>query len=227
MARKHAREFEDEDLAIAAPARPVSRRVMVLIKRPDDVTTSYAKVVWEHEIPILQAVHGIDAVEPDEDEESTDGAAANKAAGFEIIPPSVLDQGYTAKPNISLMPYWNQQSGPGTQKHKIEQADPPARPSEAAKIGWVFVGDPRAEYNRLAAVYGKHREVNQLVVEYIYGRYQEGKFSRAVKHARLEDLPAGQLRELLRDVGVDNSALIRAEVPELLVLCEEHGITIG
>lgn len=61
----------------------LSRRVLVNIKR--DMTEITPKVVWQHEIPILQELHG--------ESEVTE------------VPIATLDEGYTAKVRPEMLPY--------------------------------------------------------------------------------------------------------------------------
>lgn len=65
----------------AQDAAPVSRRVLVNIKR--DQTTSTPRVVWQHEVPILEGIFG-------------EGNVA-------IVPPETLDEGYTTKAAPDLL----------------------------------------------------------------------------------------------------------------------------
>lgn len=61
----------------------VSRRVLVLIKR--DQTTATPRVVWRHEVPILEAIHGEgNVVETDR---------------------SALDEGYSGKISPDMLPF--------------------------------------------------------------------------------------------------------------------------
>jgi hypothetical protein len=82
------------------------------------------------------------------------------------LDPKSMDDGYTAKVSPALLP-WNKKQEPVT------------RPSEAAGIGFVFTGDARAEYDRLANAYGKLPDENILAVEKVYGRFQGRQVRRA------------------------------------------------
>jgi hypothetical protein len=150
----------------ATPNGPVSRRVLVVVKR--DMTAETPRVIWEHEKPLLQAIFGEDSV--------VDVDAAT------------MDEGFTTKISPDLLVHNRRQ-------------DPIKRPSEANCIGYAFAGDTRAEYERLAGAYGKHPAQNMLTVEYVYGRFQEGRFERVVTPASFEDMPEGQLRELIVSFG--------------------------
>jgi hypothetical protein len=145
---------------------PLSHRVLVTIHR--DATTITPRVVWQHELPILEAVFGEGNVRP--------------------VEPKSLDEGFAKKISPELLPFNKQQ-------------DPVLPPSETARVGYVFIGDPRAEYDRLAQVYGKHPEVNESFAEHVYGRFQSGDFARIVGRPEVEDLPEQQLRDLAKEHG--------------------------
>lgn len=147
--------------------KTLSRRVLVLIKR--DITSSVSRVVWQHEVPLLEIVHGEGNVtQPD---------------------PATMDEGFRARPTRDLLVHNKQQ----------EDFRPP---TEVARIGWVFHGNPRAEYERLEALYGKKADKDELIVESVYGRYQAGNFERMVGGAGAEDMPESQLRSLLLEQGL-------------------------
>lgn len=149
-----------------ASDKVLSRRVLVLIKR--DQTAATPRVVWQHEIPILEEIHGEGNIVP--------------------VDPSTLDEGYSRKPSPDLL------------VHNKTQ-DPIKPPSECAGIGWVFVGSHQGEYERLASCYGRHAEVPVANVEHVYGRFQEGRFSRLLGQPELADLPEDQLRDLIKAWG--------------------------
>jgi hypothetical protein len=146
----------------SAADKVLSRRALVNIKR--DALEVVSRVVWEHEIPLLEQVHGEGNITP--------------------VDPKTMDDGYNAKPSPDMLVH-----------NKRQDVIKP--PSESACIGYVFAGDARAEHARLGEVYGKLLDENRLVVEHIYGRFQEGRFSLVVGAAELEDMPEAQLREVI------------------------------
>lgn len=105
------------------------------------------------------------------------------------IDPKTMDDGYTAKVSPALLP-WN------------KKQEPRPRPSDSAGIGFIFTGDPRSEYDRLAAAYGKLPDENILAVEKVYGRFQDGKFTSIVAGGDFDDMPDAQLRSLLESYGL-------------------------
>jgi hypothetical protein len=63
--------------------KPLSRRVLVEIDR--DMTAKTSKVLWQHEIPVLEAILGEGKVK--------------------LIDPATLDEGYNPKASPTLTPY--------------------------------------------------------------------------------------------------------------------------
>lgn len=156
--RKAAADFDRE--------AHVSRRIIVTIKR--DQTTATPRVIWQHEMPILEAVFGEGNVV------ETDRAA--------------MDEGYSPRTPAAML------------VHNKKQ-DAPTRPSEAAGLDYVFIGNAQSEFDRLGFVYGRHPEVNQSFVENVYGRMSVGAFKRALGKPTLATMPAEQLRALVLAYG--------------------------
>lgn len=169
----------------------LSRRTLVVIKR--DQTTATPRVVWQHEIPILEAVFG--------------------EGNVEHVDPSTMDEGYSPKIARELLIYNKSQ-------------DPVLPPSETASIGYVFIGSPAVEYQRLIGAYGMHPEVRESFCENVYGRFQEGRFSAVIGRATLEDLPEAQLRQLVREYGDDERAK-NTKAEDLPKVAAELGIEVA
>lgn len=106
----------------------------------------------------------------------------------EEIDPSKLDEGYSSKPSPELL------------VHNKAQ-DPIKPPSENMHLGWVFVGNPETEYERLGMVYGRHAEVPVSNCQHVFGRFQERRFSVILGRPKLQDLPDEQLRDLVKAWG--------------------------
>lgn len=104
------------------------------------------------------------------------------------IDPSTMDDGYSATVRPDML------------VHNKTQ-DVIQRPSDSAGLGFVFIGDPGVEYDRLAAAYGRMPDENRTFVEHIYGRSQDKKFANLVGQPELADLPLAQLRGLVLDYG--------------------------
>lgn len=191
--------------------RVLSRRVLVTIRR--DQTTLTPRVVWAHEVPVLQVIHGEDEVKE--------------------IDPAGLDEGYSAKPSADMLAHNKRQ-------------DPILPPSQTNQLGWVFVGNPEGEFNRLEAAYGRHADVPISNAERVYGRFSAGLFATIVGRPTLDDLPDAQLRDLILSWGhvlpvatydSDNDERKTAEkawaefnsLPHaaLVKLAEETGVQLG
>ena len=171
------------------PDKLLSRRVLVLINR--DQTAKSPRVVWHHEVPVLEAIHG--------------------EGNLTIQESDVLDEGYSNRPNPELMPFNKQQ-------------DTIQPPSATMGLGWVFIGDPRTEFTRMCDVYGKHPEVNEAMAENVYGRFQDGRFSRLLGRPELADLPEDQLRSLCQSYGASAEQIAKAS--NLIALAEELGVRL-
>jgi hypothetical protein len=171
-----------------APSKQLSRRTLVSIKR--DQNTVSPRVVWEHEIPILQAIHGEDEVQ--------------------VLDPSTLDEGYSAKTSSALLPYNKQQ-------------DNPVKPSESQCIGFVFIGDPEAEYNRLIDAYGNSTEdAKTPMARFVYGRFQERRFAPLLGKPELSDLPPAQLVEIILSTGYIDHVAHDAPREERMAVAERE-----
>jgi hypothetical protein len=144
----------------------VSRRVLVNIKR--DQTTSTPRVVWAHEVPILELVWG--------------------EGNVSVVDAEDIDQGFVRKAAPDMMPH-----------NKTQDDFRP--PSESLCLGWAYTGDPRQEYDRLGEIYGNVPDTRTPHVEAAYGRFNSGLFARTLGKPTLEDLPEGQLRQMLLDAG--------------------------
>lgn len=161
-------------------SRVLSRRILVTIDQ--GMTISTPKVIWMHELPIFEDLHGGDG--SDDGENAADGrkvTVIEKAAEF-------LDKNYKAKQPLSEL------------QHNKKQDDL-TRPSDAAGLGFVFLGNAGAEWARLANAYGKCVDEDKLVVERIYGRAREGKLAALLGQPTLDDLPDAQLRQLIVGTG--------------------------
>lgn len=172
MARQQAKET-------AATDKPLSRRVLVNIKR--DQTAVTPRVVWMHEIPILEQIFG-------------DGTVLE-------VDPATLDEGYSTKQTPDMLVHNKRQ-------------DPVKRPSESLSLGWVFVGNPQSEYERLCNAYGRHSELPIPNCEHVYGRFQAGAFAKLVGSPELSDLPDDQLRDLIKAWGFEIPQTDTKSTPE-------------
>lgn len=118
------------------------------------------------------------------------------------VEPVALNEGYSGKPSPDML-------------HYNKKQDPILPPSETQGLGFVFIGDPRAEFDRLSAIYGRHPEVNETMCENVYGRFQQGRFEMVLGKPTIEDLPEAQIASLIQSyggsvpAGADHSALVK------------------
>lgn len=104
------------------------------------------------------------------------------------IDPATMDEGYSATVRPDLLVH-----------NKTQDAI--QKPSDSIGLGFVFIGNPSVEYDRLTAAYGRLPEENRSFVEHIYGRQQENRFAQLLGMPELSDLPEAQLRGLILDYG--------------------------
>lgn len=114
--------------------------------------------------------------------------AIHEEGNVTLVDASTLDQGYREKPSPDMLVY-------------NKTMEKPSRPSASLGLGFVFIGNPEAEYQRLHDVYGRMADENVRVVEKVYGRFQGGSFARLMGNPELDDLPEAQLRALILDYG--------------------------
>lgn len=145
---------------------------------------------------------------------------------------ATLDEGYSAVVRPDMLVHNKTQD-------KIQP------PSVSHGIGHVFIGNAAAEYQRLAAAYGRLKDEKRDTVEVVYGRQAEGKFAALLGKPNLDDLPESQLRGLIIDYGYapiphkDASAdeknavfkqrkeLAEADKAALIVIAKTLGVEIG
>lgn len=125
--------------------------------------------------------------------------------------PSAMDEGFSTKIRPDLLPH-----------NKSQDAILP--PTESSGLGHLFIGDPETEYMRLAEAYGKHAEINQLIVEKCYGRFSDGRFQKLLKKPKLSDLPVAQLAGLLQAFGVEIPK--NATQKDMLALASEYSVEL-
>jgi hypothetical protein len=135
----------------------MSKRVLVSVDR--GMTDKTSKVVWDHEVPILQAVHGADIKLLDLSEvEDLKGSALVLQGTTQVVDPKdprFRDQPKERVPLVEIL------------KRNLS-------------IGEQFSGNIDEEYDRLIACYGTHPDYNMPFVEYVYGRPDRGDFKKAI-----------------------------------------------
>lgn len=178
----------------------MSKRVLVTIDR--GMTDKTSKVVWEHEIPVLQAVHGSEVKQVSlEDVEDLKGTAIVLAGTTQVVDPKD--------------PRFRDQA-----KEKVALVDIIKR---NLSIGSQFSGNVDEEFERLVGLYGTHPEYGLPFVEYVYGRPEQGRLKDAIgaiveddeegydlAHPGAKPVPLGdgpltdeQMRSRLSNAGVE------------------------
>lgn len=160
----------------------MSKRIVALVVR--GMTDKTAVTVWEHEVPILDAIHGDGAVTPIDPNELADRVEAIVIRGTtQLVDPKnpniklVRDKGGQEQVEIS-----GQLDGkPQTVTMPIDRINAQELVARGLMLGKLFDGDPAEEYERLLNCYGMHHEVKVPVVEYVYGRMREGRFAAALQ----------------------------------------------
>ena len=187
----------------------LSRRVLVTIQR--DPMTVTPRVVWQHELPILDHVFGEGMVKP--------------------VDTGTLDEGFSPRAAADLKPF-----------NKTQEDFLP--PSQMLNLGFVFLGDANTEFHRMISVYGRDREENISNAEKVFGRFSTGGFQSLLGTPTLDDLPAEQLRAMLREYGymqqasydadedekkaasAKSVALMKMPKDQLKKLAIEHGVNV-
>jgi hypothetical protein len=143
-------------------------RIMAQVQR--DMAESTPVTIFAHEFPILQAIHGPQAVRLIRDPEriviqSTEGAEESVRKVF-------IDRNEKA-------------TGP-----KFEAAVKAEREKLVAAMLAPGEVDPDEEYARLVERYGRHVEIQVSNVEYVYGRSNSREWREALK-LQVSDLQEG------------------------------------
>lgn len=148
------------------------------------------------------------------------------------VPAETLDEGYSGTIRPDMLIY-----------NKTQDKIP--RPSESHGMGFVFIGNAEAEYDRLTRAYGRLKDETRDTVEVVYGRAADRKFEYLLGKPELEDLPDAQLRGLILDYGYApiphkdasadeknevhklRKALAEADTAALVALANQVGVQIG
>jgi hypothetical protein len=159
----------------------MSKRILAIVSR--GMTDKTPVIVWDHETPILEAIHGEGAVMIVPHDDLADRVEAIIVRGTtRLIDPK--------SPNIKLVKgekgaeeveITGQLDGKmETMRLPVQRIAAKDLVARSLGLGEKFSGDVDAEYDRLIAFYGMHHEVKVPVVEYVWGRMREGRFAQAV-----------------------------------------------
>lgn len=159
----------------------MSKRCVVLVVRgPLDKT---ACTVWEHEVPILEQIHGegnvitLDANQLWED----DTAVVIRGTTQLIDPKSQNLRVQKDEKGKECVEITSMEDGkPRTYRKEIDRIPLRDLMPQITGIGAQFDGHVDDEYARLASCYGMHPEIRQPMVENVYGPLRSGRFAAQV-----------------------------------------------
>jgi len=164
----------------------MSKRVLVVVSR--GVTDATPVVVWDHEVAILDAVHGEGAVRRLQTKDLVD-KRNQKSTVLPGTTQAVIQRDLAADHPLK--------------KVELETISTAELLGRHLKLGEEFEGEPHEEYQRLVDVYGAHKEYKLSNVEYVYGRFSEGRFVKSLAMKSPEEMSIGELRALLDKRGID------------------------
>lgn len=161
----------------------MSKRVLVTVTR--GLTDKTPATVYEHEVPILETIHGEGMVELVELGNLVElkGKKVTVIKGtFQTIASREEAKKHddAETEDISLLDLMRHNLG----------------------IGESFNGDPREEFDRMQMKYGMHTEVKLSNVEYVYGAFRDGRFTTALGKADPAKMTMRELRAALDEAGV-------------------------
>lgn len=172
----------------------MSKRIVAVVSR--GMTDKTPVVVWEHEIPILEAIHGDQSVTKLTQEDLTDrvDAVVIKGSNRVIDPKSQNVKFLRGDKGAEEIEFMGQVEGkPQVMRLPVDRVNAQELVAQGLGIGQEFDGDVDQEFERLVAFYGMHHEVKVPVVEYVYGRLRDGRFAAAVapvKRRKNEEMAA-------------------------------------
>lgn len=167
-----------------------SKRVLALIQRSGKgahTTDSTPVVVWDHELEILEEVHGTKPEIIDD--------------GGEILVDQSVKVGVDTVPKVDATGKVVDMT-----KVRVPRSELVARRVRELGLGKLFDGDPQEEYARLEAIYGLHPEQKISYVEKIYGRFERGAFTQRLGVVALEDLQMHEIRTRAKALGIEVGA---------------------
>lgn len=159
----------------------MSKKVVVIVDRGPMEKT--AIVTWQHEIPVLEQVHGEGSVTVVDTSRLTDGGEALVIAGTnQLIPgdsPSFkVRKGKNGKEVVEIVSL--QKGEPMVVEKEVARVPIDALLMQQLGLNERFEGDPRSEYARLESLYGLHTDERLPNVQVAYGRFGEGRFEAAL-----------------------------------------------
>lgn len=165
-----------------SPGKLLSRRVFVTIFR--DQTENVAKVVWAHEIPLLEAMHG--------------------EGNVRAVDPTQLDEGYTGKPSADLLPFNKKQDPvlPPSETASLDWAFTGSLRTEYERLSEVYGRHPEINETMCEHVYGRFQRGD-------FARVVGTPELADLPDSQLREMLAGYGVESSVRAAADRSALLR------------------
>lgn len=164
----------------------MSKRTICIVDRGPMEKVSV--VVWDHEIRILEEIHGDGSVTRVDTGKLTDGKEALIIKGTsQLIPADSQtfkikkdDKGREMVEIVALT-----KGEPTVITKEIQRVPLVPLLEKSLGIGDVFDGNLDEEYARLETLYGMHSDERVTNVRAVYGRLNEGRFAAAVNGGRV------------------------------------------
>lgn len=159
----------------------MSKRTICLVDRGP--MEKIPVLVFEHEVAILNEIHGDGNVTAVDTRQLTDGKEAVVIKGTNQLVPHdsqtfKLKKDDKGKEVVEIVAL--EKGEPRLITKEVQRV--PLLPFLEGQlgIGERFEGDPAAEYARLETLYGMHHEEKATNVKVVYGRLGEGRFAKAL-----------------------------------------------
>lgn len=185
----------------------MSKRVLALVTRAGGgrLTDKTPVTIWEHEIPILEVVHGEGCVQV--------------LDISELVGP---DNTVTVLAGTNQVVTKEEREGlhPGLKGATFEERPLDEVMTKNLNLDKIFEGDPRDEFERLGMKYGMNMEIPISNCQFVYGRFDEGRFTEACGVKEYHTMSVTNLRKMLDKLGVEYEP--RAPKAALVSLAEQH-----
>lgn len=197
-------------MARTAPEKVLSRRVLVNVRR--DVYTSTPQIVWQHEIPILEEIHGEGNV--------TD------------VDPDTMDEGYQSKVTPDLLPFnkaQDQIARPSTTQGIGFVFFGSAQVEYNRLIG-AYGRHMEKPIPNVEAVYGRYQDGNfaKVTGQAELSDLPEAQLRELIKsYGYLPEVSFDATPEEKSQASKARKALMETDKPGLLKIAEDLGVTVG
>jgi hypothetical protein len=158
----------------------MSKRIVAIVRR--SLVDQTPVTVWDHEVPILEAIHGEGQVVTVPVDSLTEGEEAMIIKGTtQLVNPGSQLVRITKKGDKEFVEIASMREGqPKTETLEVQRIPLGLVLAEHRGLGDEFHGDESEEYSRLQTLYGMHTEIRTTFCEYVYGRFADGRFSAKV-----------------------------------------------